>query len=45
VSGANDGIDGDLLARFPRVAGLIEKLMGLPEVVAYYANKGRYVTT
>ena len=44
MSGANDGIDGDLLARFPRVAGLIEKLMGLPEVVAYYANKGRYVT-
>jgi glutathione S-transferase len=44
VSGANDGIDGDLLARFPRVAGLIEKLMGLPEVVAFYANKRRHVT-
>ena len=41
VSGANDGIDGDLLTKFPRVAGLVEKLMGLKEVVAYYASKGK----
>ena len=36
VSGANDGIDGNLLDGYPKVKEMIEKLMSLPEVVEYY---------
>ena len=39
VSGANDGIDSDLLKKFPKVLELIEKLMTLPQVVEYYKGK------
>mmetsp|Transcript_12635 Transcript_12635/g.20449 ORF Transcript_12635/g.20449 Transcript_12635/m.20449 type:complete len:222 (+) Transcript_12635:100-765(+) len=36
VSGANTGIDNHLLAAFPKVTGLLSKMMALPEVVAWY---------
>ena len=36
VSGANDGIDSNLLDGFPNVKALIAKMMALPEVVSWY---------
>ena len=38
VSGANDGIDGNLLDGYPMVKELIANLMALPEVVEWYAK-------
>ena len=36
VSGANDGIDGNLLDGYPKVKEMMSRLMSLPEVVDYY---------
>ena len=36
VSGANDGIDSNLLDGFPNVKALNAKMMALPEVVSWY---------
>lgn len=38
VSGANDGIDGNLLDGYPKIKELIAKLMALPAVVEWYAK-------
>ena len=38
VSGANDGIDGNLLDGFPMVKEFIAKMMALPPVVDWYAK-------
>lgn len=35
-SGANDGIEKSILEPFPRVQGLITKLLDLPEIKEYY---------
>lgn len=36
--GVNDGISPTLLDDYPRLSGLIKKVMELPEVVAYYES-------
>ena len=38
-SGVNDGISKDILAPFPRIKALIQKLLELPKIKAYYASK------
>lgn len=39
--GVNEGISTTLLDAYPKLKGLIDKLLNLPEVVAYYAEHGK----
>lgn len=39
VSGANDGIDANLLDGYPKVKEMIDKLMTIPEVVTHYEKR------